>query len=137
MSDFTASSEDEVAAALFGNTDMTGKANLYVGAHTSDPGNSPDGSTEVGATDYDRVQTAPGDWSVSGNGPKTATNDVDVEFAEAQNDWGTITHITVWDDTEGASGETAYTKYALDSSVDINAGDILRFPANDITFDID
>lgn len=136
MSDFTDDTEDAIGDALFNDTDFPGVTTLYVGAHTADPGNNPDGSTEVGAADYDRVQTSPSEWSTSGNAPRTATNDNDVEFAEAENDWGTITHIVVWDNEQGATGETPYTTYALDSSVEINAGDILRFPAGDITFDI-
>ena len=132
MSDFTDAAEDSIGDALFNNTDFLGIDDLYVGAHTGDPGNS--GTTnEVSAGDYSRVLTESDDWSTSGNGPRQATNDVDVEFAEAENDWGEITHITVWDDL---SDGTAYTKYALDTSVTINTGDILRFPTNDITFDI-
>lgn len=135
MSDFTDQTETEIGDALFGDTDFTAVTDLYVAAHTSDPGNNPDGTTEVDAGEYDRVSTAPGDWSLNGNAPRTAENDVDVEFPEATSDWGTISHLTVWD-TSDDTGD-AYTKYALDSSVDINDGDILRFPTGDITFDID
>lgn len=137
MSDFTATTEDGVGDALFNNSSFSGQTELYVGAHTSDPGNAPDGSTEVSAADYARVQTAPADWSTSGNGPSTATNDVDIEFAEAQNNWGTISFITVWDSTVGTTGEAAYTKYSIPSPKTIETGDILRLPSGQITFDID
>ena len=133
MADFTDAAENAVGGALFDNTDFTGVANLHVAAHTADPTNSGE-ANEVGAGDYDRVATSPGDWSTSGNAPLQATNDVDVEFDEATSNWGTITHISVWD---GASDtDTAYTVYELDESVTIDDGDILRFPTGDITFDI-
>lgn len=138
MSDFTGYLEGEIAEWMVKDTQMpTPPANVYVGLHTSDPGNTPDGSTEVGASDYARLSTAPGDWSVlSGDGPTTFENAVELLFPAAENNWGTISHVMLWDDTL-ANGGNAIAKYDVSTPKSIDTNDEARFPANDLSFDID
>lgn len=136
MSDFTAYIEAQIANWMTQDTQMdTPPSNIYVGLHTAAPGNSPDGSTEVSATDYSRLSTAPADWTVlSGDGPTTFENANELLFPAAQNNWGTISHVTLWD---SSSGGNAIAKYAVSSSKSIDTNDEARFPANDLSFDID
>jgi len=117
-------------------TDMpTAPGNLYVGLHTSNPGNSPDGSTEVGASDYSRVSTTTGtDWNTTGTGgPSGFENANELSFGEATNNWGTISHVSLWD---SSSGGNALAAFALNSSKTIDSGDEAKFNAGDLSFDI-
>lgn len=135
MTDLTQQLETEVQEAIFENTSPTIQpiANVYVAAHTGDPGS--DGSAnEVSAADYSRLQTSPSDWTVSGNEPTTVENANELEFATAQNSWGTITWLSFWD---ASSGGDCVWVLQLNSSVTIDANDRLIFEANDLTFDLD
>jgi hypothetical protein len=136
MSDFTGYLEGEIAEWMVKDTQMpTPSANIYVGLHTSDPGNTPDGSTEVSAADYGRLSTAPSDWSVlAGDGPTTFENATELLFPAAQNNWGTISHVVLWD---SSSGGNAIATYDVSTPKAIDTNDEARFPANDLSFDID
>jgi hypothetical protein len=107
----------------------------YVALHNGDEGNSPDGSQEVSAGDYDRVQVAEGDWSVSGEGPTTLENDNVIDFGTTSSDWGTITHASIWDGASDADNPQT-------STIDVeNAGDApegiqVEIPAGALTFEI-
>jgi hypothetical protein len=137
MSDFTDYTETEIVEWLVGGTDMpTAHADVYVGLHTSDPGESPDGSTEVdaGTTSYSRVQTTAGtDWNLNAD---SFDNAVEIEFPEANGSWGNVSHFSLWDDTEGNSGN-ALAKSALDTSRDITDGDAPVFRVGSLTGQVD
>jgi hypothetical protein len=138
MSDFTKFTEQEIVNAMVDGTDFTAPSNIYVGLHTSDPGNDPDGSTEVSAADYARESTTAGtDWTVvATNGPTTFENDGEILFSAAQNSWGTINYVVLWDDTL-ANGGNALAVYAVSSAKSIDTNDQARFAANQLSFDID
>jgi hypothetical protein len=113
---------------------------LYVSLHTADPGESPDGSTEVSATQYSRQDVvsadwntlAPGDVSSNGHGFENAIN---IQFNVANSDWGTVTHVALWNGTQNT--DNAYASFALDSSRTINSGDQAQFAAGNLSFVID
>jgi hypothetical protein len=137
MSDLTDYSETEFRDWMSqGVSTDTPPDPIYIGLHTSDPGESPDGSTEVSAADYSRVGVAADTgWAT----PTTSSfeNASEVTFGEATNDWGTVSHVALWDDTQGAAGETAIAAYALDTSKAINTGDEAVFRAGDLSFSLD
>ena len=137
MSDFTKFTEGEIADAMVQGTDFTAPGTIYVGLHTSDPGNDPDGSTEVSAADYNRESTSAGsDWTtVATNGPTTFENANEILFSAAQNSWGTINYVVLWDDTL-ANGGNALAVYAVSSAKSIDTNDQARFAANELSFDI-
>lgn len=140
MGDFTHTAEDAIADALANNTDFTGLSELWFSAHDADPGQSPDGTTEI--DDANRQQVAAGDLNTSGNAPVEITNGVEVEFNEATVDWGDVTHLVAWDEDEDTTDEPYLIHELVDGDGNpdpktINEGDILRFPAGDITFEID
>lgn len=138
MSDFTNFTEGEIANAMSQGTDFTAPANLYVGLHTSDPGNDPDGSTEVSAADYTRESTTTGsDWTITAtDGPTTFENANEILFSAAQNSWGTINYVVLWDDTL-ANGGNAIAVYDVSSAKSIGTNDQARFAANQLSFDVD
>jgi len=137
MSDLTNYSETEIRDWISqGVAPDTPPDPLYVGLHTADPGESPDGSTEVSAADYSRVSVAAGSgWDTPNE--NDFQNAADVDFGEATNDWGTVTHVALWDDTQGATGETALAAYAVDTQKAINSGDKAVFSAGDLSFALD
>lgn len=137
MSDFTAYVENQIVDWMSQGVDpATAPASLYVALHTSDPGNSPDGSTEVGASDYSRVQTAAGsDWDVAGNAPRTFQNASVIEFSTASSNWGTISHATLWDAADSTGN--AISVHPVSSPKEIADGDRAEFPAGDLSFDVD
>ena len=140
MSDFTTTSEELFRDWLSQGSDTPSPpSELYVALHTSNPGNDPDGSSEVDADDYDRASVSTtGGWDTTGTGgPSGFENAEDVHFGEAESDWGTITHVSLWD-TDDTSGN-AFAAYALTdgSEGEVTDGVDVLFPAGDLSFDID
>jgi len=132
MSDFTDYLEAEIIEWSFDGTSFAAAPDpVYVGLHTSDPGDSPDGSTEVGTGSYSRVSVSASDWTTT---TSTADNDKDVTFPEATANWGTVTHFTIWDGS--SSSDNALYVSALDNSRDIQAGDVARFQAGELNFEV-
>jgi catalase (peroxidase I) len=111
---------------------------VYVSLHTADEGNEPDGSNEVSAADYSRVQLAEADISISGSAPTTLTNDVDINWGTTQNDWGNVTYGALWNDTQGATGEEPYTAtVVLGNGGSAPSGIEVKILAGDLTFEMD
>lgn len=141
MSDFTSTMESIIADYITqGSGPAAAPDPLYVGLHTGDPG--ADGTAnEVSATDYTRESTTAGtDWNiVSSPEPTTFENANEILFDVAQNSWGSISHVTLWDSETGGS---AFARYELtDDNGDpttkqIDANDQARFPANELSFDV-
>ena len=107
---------------------------LFVALHTADEGNSPDGTSEVTAGDYDRVEIAEADWTISGSGPTTLTNDVVADFGNTDSNWGNITHASLWDAASSGNPETS--TIALTNGGEAPEGIDVEIPAGDITFEI-
>lgn len=62
---------------------------------------------------------------LSGDGPTTFENSSEVLFPAAQNNWGSISHVTLWDSQTGGN---AFAKYAVGSAKNIDANDEARSP---------
>jgi hypothetical protein len=119
MSDFTTYTEEKIVNWMVGDSDMPlAHSNVYVALHTSDPTNSGE-NNEVTASSYSRVSTAAStDWDITSN---TFENLIDIEFPEAQEDWGSITHFTLWDGPDATDNALAWS--ALDRDREITTGD--------------
>lgn len=107
---------------------------IYVGLHTSAPGE--DGANgEVSASDYDRVSvTAGSGWDTPNE--NDFQNSGEVTFGEATNDWGTVTAVSLWDDTSANSGN-CLAAFSLDSDKTISTGDEAKFNAGNLSFSLD
>jgi hypothetical protein len=107
---------------------------IYVGLHTSAPGESPDGSTEVSAADYDRVGVSAGTgWNTPGENDFQNANEI--SFGTTQNDWGNISHASLWD---ASSTGNCIAAFALDSGGGSTPSGIdVSFPAGDLSFSLD
>jgi len=132
MSNFTTYVEEEIVNWIVGGEDMpVAHTNVYVALHDDDPTN--DGTeNEVTAESYDRVETtANGDWTRSGN---SFENAVEIEFPEAEEEWGNVSHFTIWDgpsDTDNPLGQSA-----LNTARDISEGDAPVFREGSLTGEI-
>ncbi|MFW6045353.1 MAG: phage tail fiber protein [Natronomonas sp.] len=135
MSDLAEWFEQAVQDWAFEGTDMpTAPTNQYIALHDSDPGS--DGSTgEISAASYSRYEASPSDWSVSGSEPTTVTNDVDLEFGVAQENWGSISHVSIWDGSGGS--DNCLWKGSLTESKAVGENDEFVIRAGDATFDLD
>lgn len=102
---------------------------IYVALHTANPNEDASGTevTTVG-TAYAR-QT--GQFTVTGD---TATTNAVIEYATATADYGTVTHVAVWDASTGGN-MLAYA--ALTVSKTISTGDVFRLPIGDLDITLD
>lgn len=104
-------------------------SNLYVALHTGDPGE--DGSqNEVSAASYQRYESAiPGGWIQPSTGD--FENDNDFVFPEAEEDWGDISYMTLWDGS--ASTDNCLARSVLVNTTTVNTGDTPIFRAGSLT----
>lgn len=119
--------ETKVLDHVFGGTAYTAPATLYLGLFTSNP--NEDGSgTEVSGGGYARQSVA---FTISGN---TASNTAAVEYPTATANYGTVTHVGIYD-ASSAGNLIAYA--ALTSSKSIETGDVFRVPTGDLDITLD
>lgn len=121
--------ETELLDHVFANNAYTAPSTLYLALHTATPGEDGSG-TEVSTsgTAYARQTVA---FTVSGN---TATTSGAVEYPTATANFGTVTHVGIWD-ASTAGNLIAYA--ALTSSKSIDTGDVFRVPAGDLDITLD
>lgn len=119
--------ETEILDHVFGGNAYTAPSTLYLALYTAAPGEA-GGGTEVSGVSYARQSAA---MTVSGNEATTSAN---VEFPAAGSNWGTVTHVGVFD---AASGGNLLAYGSLSNSKAIDSGDIFRITAGslDITLD--
>ena len=124
---FSNTYETNVLTWAFTSGSVTRPTAWYLGLFTAAPGEA-GGGTEVSGGAYAREAVT---FSVSGD---AATNTAAIEFAVATADWGTITHVAVFDASTGGD-QIAYA--ALTTSKTIATGDVLRVPAGDLDITLD
>ena len=121
--------ETEILDHVFGGNAYTAPGTLYLALHTANPDEDGSGAeVSTSGTAYARQTVA---FTVSGN---TATTSGAVEYSTATANFGTVTHVGVWD--ASTSGNLlAYA--ALTSSKTIETGDVFRVPAGDLDITLD
>jgi len=129
MSGLTATAEsDTITDVVFGGT-----GDAYLALHTADPGNTPDGSTEVLDPNYSRVPISEVDWSESGDEPTALTNDAEYAFNVFDADVGQITHGSI---VESSGNADFVVTGAVSPVKNFTAGDSAKFEPGAITFEI-
>ena len=116
--------ENALINATLRNTSYTSPATVYVGLHTADPTDAGSG-TEVSGGSYARTSVT---FGAPSNG--TSTNSAAVEFPQATGNWGTVSHIGIWD--ASSTGNLLYHT-ALDSSKTIETGDIFKIASGSLS----
>tara|TARA_S200002703_G_scaffold91423_1_gene78912 strand:+ start:698 stop:1084 length:387 start_codon:yes stop_codon:yes gene_type:complete len=121
--------ETEILDHVFGGNAYSAPGTLYLALHTANPDEDGSGAeVSTSGTAYARQTVA---FTVSGN---TATTSGAVEYSTATANFGTVTHVGVWD--ASTSGNLlAYA--ALTSSKTIETGDVFRVPAGDLDITLD
>ena len=121
--------ENKVLDHVFGGTSYSAPGTIYAALFTATPGEG-DTGTEISTSGsaYGRQTIA---FTVSGN---SATNTSAVEWSQATSNWGTITHVGIYD--ASTSGNLmAYA--ALTASKTVNNGDVIRINASQLTITLD
>jgi hypothetical protein len=114
--------ETKVLDHVFGGTAYTAPATLYVALFTAAPSDS-GGGTEVSGGGYARQTIA---FTTSGD---TTSNTAAVEFPTATANYGTVTHVGIFD-ASTAGNLMAWA--ALTASKTIETGDVFRIPLGDL-----
>ena len=130
MSDFL---EVELRKHIFRTGSMTKPAALYVSLHTANPTDAGTG-TEVSGGSYARVQRDPLDanWTAASATDGITTNAADITFPTPSANWGTITHVGIWD---AAAAGNLICYAALTVSKTVNNGDAApKFLAGALSF---
>jgi len=98
MTDLSGYLEELIQEYVFKNEDAPDShGDVYVALHTDDEGNDPDGSEELTASSYSRAQASAEDFEVSGSGPTTVENVEEIVWGNPEEEWGSITHFSIWD----------------------------------------
>ena len=121
--------------SLFGNTSSFGALasapTVYVALFTAAPNVDGTGGTEVTGGDYARVQTAASDWgNATSADPSVLQNAEPIEFPEATDAWGTVTHFALYDDPTAGN---LLTVAELNASKAPTSGDVPRFAAGELS----
>jgi hypothetical protein len=116
--------ENALINATLRNTSYTSPATVYVALHTADPTDAGTGA-EVSGGSYAREEAV---FGAPSDGVSVTT--ADIEFNQATANFGTVTHIAIWDSL--TSGNMLYHT-PLDSAKTIETGDIFKISAGNLT----
>ena len=108
---------------------ITAPSNIYLGLHTADPTDAGSGA-EVSGNNYSRIEITDKFDNASGTGGSLSSNANITGFTATGGDWGTITHIGIYD--ASTSGNLLFHT-ALDSSATVNNGDSFQISAGNLT----
>lgn len=127
MSNATDYLENEVLDHVLGKgtRDFTSPANLYIGLFTAVADAETGSVTEVSGGSYARTAVT---FNTASGG--NATNNGDVDFPTATADWGTVTHIGIYD--ASTSGNLMLVG-SLSASKSVTSGDIFRISDTNLT----
>ena len=120
--------ETELLDHVFTNSAYTSPSAVYVALFTAVTDGEAGTVTEVSGGGYARQA---GTFSVSGN---TATTSAAIEYPTATADYGTVTHVGIYD-ASSAGNLLAYA--SLTASKTISSGDVFRIPAGDLDITLD
>jgi len=123
--------ENKILDHIFGKGNYT-PPTIYVGLSTADPVDDGSGLAEPSGNGYTRVQTSASNWNAASNG--SLDNAVNITFARATGNWGTITHFALFD---AATAGNILVHGALNQSKTINESDTARFEAGDLHISLD
>lgn len=116
--------ENALINATLRNTAFTSPTTVYLALYTSDPTDA-DIGTECSGSGYARQAIT---FGAPSNG--VSTNSAAIEYAQAGNSWGTITHVGIRDAL--TTGNLLYHT-ALDASKTIATGDVFRVAAGSLS----
>ncbi len=117
---------------LFVDADLLSLDNMYVSLWCSNPvdsfGNLKDHG-EVTPPSYGRVPIPYQVGSFTEVLGEDVRNNIEITFDEAQEDWGVVTYVALFDSEEG--GELLFS-HKLNTSREVVVGDIVKFPVSSL-----
>ena len=119
--------ENKLLDHVLRNIPYTPPSTLYVALLTGDPGEAGDTTNEVSDPAYTR-QTVIFDEPVDG----VIKNKYDIEFPQASEDWGEITHILILDENNNPLFYGPLT-----TPKTITSDDIFKIPLNELIIQFD
>jgi hypothetical protein len=128
MAEFTNYLENKLLDHVLRNVNYTSPTTAYVGLFTDAPDDTGAG-TEISGNSYARVAL-----SVSTATSGVVTSSANVTFPQATGDWGTISHIAIFDALTSGN-MLMYTD--LTTSKVIGNGDIFKISSGNLTVTLD
>lgn len=116
--------EDNLLNHSLRNVAFTSPASVHAALFTAAPGEG-GGGTEVSGGSYARQAVTFGAPSAN-----TTSNSADVTYPTATADWGTVTHVAIFD---AASGGNMLFYGTLSQSKVVNTGDTFRFLSGNLS----
>tara|TARA_Y100001972_G_scaffold116018_1_gene153376 strand:- start:226 stop:645 length:420 start_codon:yes stop_codon:yes gene_type:complete len=112
---------------------ISAPSNIYLGLHTADPTDAGSGAeVSTSGTGYGRVEITDKFDNALGDGTLSSNANITGFTADGAN-WGTITHIGIWDaETNG----NLLFHTGLDSSATVNDGDSFQISAGNLTVNV-
>jgi len=123
MAEFTDFMEDKIIDHMLRNQSYTPPTTVYVGLFTSAPSDA-GGGTEVSGGAYARQAV-----TLSAASGGASSNSAEITFPQATADWGTVTHLALFD---ALSGGNMLMWTPLDASKEINNGDTFVIEVGDL-----
>ncbi len=115
---------------LTGKAAWTSPTNLYISAHTGDPGAT--GASEHGGTAaYARIETDAADWDAAAAGHIQNTNVLSHPMATAAYS-ANITHFGIWDHATNTTAANFVGGGALTAPKTVGENDTLKYAVGDI-----
>jgi hypothetical protein len=128
MAEFTDFLENKIIDHMLRAQSYTPPATVYVGLFTAAPSDA-GGGTVVSGGSYARQAV-----TLAAASGGASSNSADVTFPQATGDWGTITHLALFDALT-AGNMLMWTP--LDASKDIDTGDTFVVEAGDLDVTVD
>jgi hypothetical protein len=128
MAEFTDYMENKIIDHMLRNQSYTPPSTVYVGLFTSAPSDA-GGGTEVSGGAYARQAV-----TLAAASGGASENSADITFPTATADWGTVTHLALFD---ALTGGNMLMWTPLDDSKTVNNGDTFKINAGalDVTVD--
>ena len=122
---------DKILDNNFGEVTNVTCGSYYVGLSTSEIWISGSGATEPSGGAYARVEIANDKDTFGAAASGSLVNDIDIEFAESTDAWGTITYVFL---SSHLSGGNIYFFEELPASKIVQDDTIVKFEAGAMTF---
>lgn len=112
-----------------GTAAFTAPTDVYVGLHTGSPADDDSGANEISGNAYVRKVAA---FAAASAG--SASTNATITFDAATGNWGTITHISLYD--ASSSGNLLFHG-AVTTSKTIETGDTFQISSGNLTISLD
>lgn len=128
MAEFSDYLENKILDHVLRNVSYTSPTTTFIGLFTSDPGDDNTG-TEVTGGSYARQPL-----SVTTAAAGIVTSSADIEFPQATANWGTISHIGIYD---ALTSGNLLMHTPLTTAKTIEEGDIFKISSGNLTATLD